>query len=159
VDIAKAAVRMAAKRCKDARFLVADLKRKIPFADSSVHFLLNIFAPRNRSEFARVLAQDGLLLVVIPHPEHLLTLRRRFNLLEIEGEKYQQIANQLNEFQLVATQRVITQMELNNEALVDLVYMTPNAWHLSPHQWQEIEATMQFQTQASFEILLFKPTG
>src|SRR5581483_10720478 len=64
LDIAKDGIRMAAKRYQAASFVVANLKERLVIADQAIHVLLNIFAPRNPAEFARVMVPAGRLIVV-----------------------------------------------------------------------------------------------
>lgn len=73
-DLSKDAVRMAAKRGGDVLWMVADLAG-IPLRDGCADILLNIFAPANYAEFARVLRRGGLLVKVLPGAEHLRQLR------------------------------------------------------------------------------------
>lgn len=50
---------------------------RLPLADSSVNVALSLFAPVAGDEAARILKNDGLLIVVSSGREHLLELRRR----------------------------------------------------------------------------------
>jgi 23S rRNA (guanine745-N1)-methyltransferase len=153
LDVAKTAVRLATKR-GIGRFVVADVNQKLPFADASVHVLLNIFAPRHTAEFARILAPNGLLLVVIPAPDHLQNLREQFGLLNVQPEKQAHLINQFqNHFSHYQLETLHYDMHLDNHALTTLLQMTPNARHLTADQWQQIQNTTPTQTAASFEIL------
>lgn len=84
LDVSKEAIKMAAKRYPQLFFVVADVKQGLVLVDNAFHAILNIFAPRNPAEFARVIAQSGILITVIPAPEHLLSLRSALGLLSIE---------------------------------------------------------------------------
>ncbi|MDQ3699399.1 MAG: methyltransferase domain-containing protein, partial [Chloroflexota bacterium] len=75
VDVAKAGVSLAARRDAGGRFVVADGTVRLPFATRSMQVLLSVFAPRSATEFGRVLAPGGLLLVAIPMPDHLREAR------------------------------------------------------------------------------------
>jgi 23S rRNA (guanine745-N1)-methyltransferase len=94
LDVAKDAIRMAAKRYPAATFVVANLKECLVVADESIHVLLNIFAPRNPAEFARVMMRAGRLIVVIPGAEHMAQLRSTLPLLQIEENKQQHVVEQ-----------------------------------------------------------------
>lgn len=59
-DAPQSAPRMAA--------VVADTWAGLPLADGSVDAVLCIFAPRHPAEFARVLTDDGVAVVVLPGP-------------------------------------------------------------------------------------------
>ncbi len=158
VDVAKTAVRMAAKGGGHGRYLVADVHGKLPFASQSVHILLNIFAPRHPAEFARILAPGGRLLVVTPTPAHLSSLRQTFGLLEVQAEKQAHIRRQFaGAFYLAQTETLEYRMWLDNEALLTLIQMTPSARHLTPVQWAPIQNTPHIITEASFELWQFTP--
>ena len=157
MDIAKEAVRLAARQHNDIFFFVADVKRKILFSKGSVRILLNIFSPRNAVEFDRVLASEGLLFVVIPNPDHLTSLRSEFGLLAIEANKRQHIVEQLSGvFRLAKQQSIKYDLYLNGKELSDLIRMTPNYWHLPSETWSSLEAREDIRTSASFTILEFK---
>ena len=53
-------------RAPPATGVVLDLWRPLPIRDDTVDVALNVFAPRNGGEFARVLRPDGRLVVVVP---------------------------------------------------------------------------------------------
>lgn len=157
IDVAKDAVRMAAKRYKEAFFAVANLKERLILADETMHVLLNIFAPRNPGEFARVLAPGGMLIIVIPGPAHLQELRSTLHLLNIEENKQQHVTEQFSEaFALEQELPVRYEMHLRNEEVTQAVMMTPNYWHLSPVERKTIEEKQEMKTQVEFICLLFR---
>lgn len=75
LDISKAAVAAAAKRCRRGVFAVASTV-SMPLEDSCADVILNVFSPFFPAEFARVLKPGGLLLRVIPLELHLHELRQ-----------------------------------------------------------------------------------
>ncbi len=160
LDASKDAARLAAARYTQAALLVADLKERLPFADRSLDVLLNIFAPRNPDEFARVLRPNGLLLVVIPGPEHLRELRDALNLLAMEEQKEQHVVASLSgHFAESGVQRLAYTMQLAGDDLVRLVAMTPNARHDSETRrlrLDELRGTV-LPVTASFIALTFQP--
>ncbi len=156
LDIAKTAVRQAAKKYKSAQFIVANTKRKIPLATQSITTLLNIFAPRNAIEFSRVLKHNGLLLIAIPQANHLHELRQQLSLLDIESEKQQKIAAQFSDgFTLKTVESVTFPMRLDKNSLLLLLQMTPNYWHLTTESWSVLDRLTEMEVTAAFEILLF----
>lgn len=160
VDVAKTAVQLAAKRYPNAQLIVADAWDKVPFIDGSINVLLNIFAPRHLTEFARVLAADGLLLIVIPQPHHLQQLRHRLELLDIEAEKQQKVVAQLaNHFQLQSVKTVEIEMDVERRALTDLVQMTPNYRHWTTADQNKLIDLSLPRVTAAFEILTFQLLG
>ncbi|CAA9520131.1 MAG: hypothetical protein AVDCRST_MAG79-146, partial [uncultured Thermoleophilia bacterium] len=75
VDLARDAVRRAARRDPEATFAVGTV-HGLPVRSDVVDVALSVFAHRSFPEFARVLRPDGLLLVVTPGRGHLRQLRR-----------------------------------------------------------------------------------
>lgn len=157
MDISKAAVKLAAKKYPGINFVVADVKDKIPLASGSARVLLNIFSPRNASEFGRILAREGLCLVVIPQREHLSDLRQDFGLLELEANKLERVKEQMGDvFDLARQHSLEYDLRLGGQALLDLIWMTPNYWHVSDQIRSRVMATAETQTKASFAILEFR---
>jgi 23S rRNA (guanine745-N1)-methyltransferase len=119
--------------------------------------ILNIFAPRNGPEFARVLVSGGLLLVVIPGPSHLLPLRTMLSLLNIEEDKQPHVIEQFAPwFTLCDTLTLNYTLALDKEVIAHLVRMTPNYWHISPQAQQAIEDIEPVQTDIAFTCLVFQ---
>jgi 23S rRNA (guanine745-N1)-methyltransferase len=157
IDISKDAVRMASAGNKGILFSAMDSREKILLADNSVDVLLNIFAPRNAAEFARVLTHDALLLSVIPGPNHLIELRTAFDLLSIEKEKQQKVVEQFSDgFDFIDSQTVRYEMSLSNQAVVNLIGMMPSYRRLSPESRAAIRQQENFHATAEFTLLAFR---
>jgi 23S rRNA (guanine745-N1)-methyltransferase len=148
---------MAAKRYLQLFFVVADLKQRLVLADSAFHTILNIFAPRNPAEFARVTAPGGILVVVIPAPEHLMSLRNALGLLSIEEQKRQHVKEQFaGEFEFVESSGIGYSMHLNKEQIEQVVMMTPNYWHLTDEMREAMHKVEEMETKAGFTVLVFR---
>ena len=157
IDIAKEATRMAAKRYKNIHFLVANLKERFVFASDSLHILLNIFAPRNVEEFARVLTLGGIALVVIPAPQHLRQLREALGLLNIEEHKQEHVLEQFAPYlTYIGTASVNSTLRLNKEEILQTVMMTPNYRHLSTEVKHKMSTMEGLETEITFTCLLFR---
>ncbi|GFH43366.1 methyltransferase [Lactococcus hodotermopsidis] len=79
-DIALDGVNMATELTDlQAFFSLSDLTN-LPFADSSMATVLNIFTPSNYREFDRVLTDNGQVIKVIPDTYYLQELRTAFGL-------------------------------------------------------------------------------
>ena len=74
MDISKEAIQMAARNQANMIWCVANLAA-MPLADRRFQLLLNILSPANYAEFDRVLADEGLLIKVLPGDDHLRELR------------------------------------------------------------------------------------
>jgi SAM-dependent methyltransferase len=157
LDISKRAVRMAARRYRDVSFVVANSKERLVFVDNAFDIVLNIFAPRNAPEFARVLSPGGALLVVIPGAGHLRQVREWFHLLQIEEHKQQHIIEQFAPyFTLQSVTPVCYTRDLTREALEWAVTMTPNFWHLSDEKRHELATSNGMAADIEFLCLLMR---
>lgn len=153
MDLSKDAVRMAAKRYPEATFFVGDINRRIYLPDASVDILLNIFAPRNPSEFGRILAPGGHAVIVIPAPHHLRSLREEFGLLEIQEEKEQLLLDRFSVgFRLLNRTELEFRLELPPGAVEDLIAMGPSQWHREPG-WSLPADYPPTVTEAAFIVL------
>jgi 23S rRNA (guanine745-N1)-methyltransferase len=151
-DLSKSAVKLAAKRYPLCTFFVADVHRRIYLQDQTVSVLLDVFAPRNPAEFARVLEPGGSVLIVIPSAKHLASARARLGLLGIEEDKEGRVLERFGEaFELVDRAELSYPIELSAESASDVVSMGPSHWHRA----QEAADVMAdpITTEASFVIL------
>ncbi len=157
VDVAKEAARLASRRVPEATFVVGNVKDRLPFADASLAVVLDVFAPRNAAEFARVLARGGLLLIAIPAPEHLAELRDTLSLLEVEPDKEIHVAAQLAaDFTLADRQALELPLRLSGADLANLVAMSPSARHVPPDAYDRARRMEAFAVTASFVLLAFR---
>jgi 23S rRNA (guanine745-N1)-methyltransferase len=129
LDSSKAAARSASRAHERADAVVADAWQPLPLADGSVGALLDVFAPRNPHEFARVLRDDGLLLVVTPAADHLNEVVDALGLLHVDPEKPARLADALAAFDIAGSDRYQWIMELDHDAVGAIVGMGPSAWH------------------------------
>lgn len=88
------AVRTALRAVPGATGVVLDIWRPLPIRDATADVILNVFAPRNPDEFARILRPGGRLVVVVPRPEHLHELRQDGLLLDVPPEKANAVTEQ-----------------------------------------------------------------
>ncbi|WP_426624367.1 methyltransferase domain-containing protein [Leifsonia sp. McL0607] len=87
MDLSPAAVTRAVRSSPSIDGLVADTWRPLPLRSQSVDAVLDVFAPRNLSEFHRVLRPGGVLTVVVPRADHLASLRESGAMLDIPADK------------------------------------------------------------------------
>ncbi len=154
VDIATDAVRLAARRYRGIGFYVSDVKHRLCVADASIDVLLNIFAPRNAAEFARVLRPDGLLLVVVPEQEHLAELRALLPLLDVEPDKRDRTIERLEpELELAGEESLAWSLALPHDAVADLVRMTPSYRHTGEAPLADVAARGPVTTSLCVRLL------
>ena len=73
-DIASDAVKVAARSDAPVKWMVADITN-IPVKDGAADVVLDVFTPANYGEFARILAEDGVVIKVVPGANHMAQLR------------------------------------------------------------------------------------
>jgi 23S rRNA (guanine745-N1)-methyltransferase len=154
-DISKPAIIAAAKAYPKLHWIVADTNQGIPYKTHSVDVGICVFAPRNAVEFARVIRPGGHLIIVIPTPDHLLSLRAQFGLLGIEEDKSTKLRDQLQTFHHMASTKVGGDLELDVAAARELIAMTPNARHGTELALSESGEGQRFSTRMEFELLEF----
>jgi 23S rRNA (guanine745-N1)-methyltransferase len=133
VDASKPALRRAARAHPRIGAVLADTWVGLPVADGAAAVLLNVFAPRNGPEFARVLARDGVLVVVTPTADHLAELVSALGLLTVDPAKEERVAATLSPwFVETGTQTHRKTLRLTRAEVAGLVGMGPSAWHLDP---------------------------
>jgi 23S rRNA (guanine745-N1)-methyltransferase len=117
--------RIAAIRC--------DVWQQLPLQDAAAHLVVNVFAPRNGREIARVLSRDGALVVVTPTPRHLQELVPVLGLLDIAPDKQARVRATLSPHFVEVDRRAVEfPMTLTRRDVQALVAMGPSARHLDP---------------------------
>jgi 23S rRNA (guanine745-N1)-methyltransferase len=128
LDIAAAAVRLAARRWPELAFAVANVWAHWPVRDAAFDLVLSIFAPKNFAETALALRPGGWLALAYPGPDHLVELRRRYPLLRQHEDKSRCYAE--NAMRLIGqpiAARLVRRASLDARTVRDLVMMGPSA--------------------------------
>ena len=158
VDIAKPAMRLAAKRGQTAgrspHYAVASVY-DLPVVDASIDLALSVFAPLHSPEFERVLRPGGRLVTVTPGPDHLDGLKAKlFSEPESHPERGPFDGDDATT-RLVpsGTQRLRFDLELREaDAVADLLNMTPYAWYVSPEVRLSVVSERFLSTSADFLV-------
>ncbi|MCW3815283.1 23S rRNA methyltransferase [Micromonospora sp. DR5-3] len=138
LDVAKPALRRAARAHPRAAAALADTWQRLPLADASAAVLLNVFAPRNGPEFHRVLDPAGALLVVTPADDHLAELVAALDLLRVDPAKADRVAGSLGgHFTEESASVHRARLTLTRTEVATLVGMGPSAWHTDPARLAE----------------------
>ncbi|MDO5683209.1 MAG: methyltransferase type 11, partial [Propionibacteriaceae bacterium] len=128
-DISAYACRRAAK-VPHVGAIVADTWAGLPIRDGVADTVLAVFAPRNLSEFARICAPDGRVLVVTPLPDHLEEVRRSYGLMAIEDSKATRLLRDAESWLTHdGHQELRYSVDLSPTDLRHLIGMGPNAFH------------------------------
>ena len=110
----------------DIKWFVSDIS-KLPVADGSVDYVLDIFTSANYQEFQRVLADDGYLIKIIPGEGHVKELREaaKDQLYHKEYKERKGAAVFAEQFELVEQKVVSRTFSVSPEERDIFIRMTP----------------------------------
>ena len=154
LDISKEAVRCAAARHKDARWLCASAAH-LPVADGSVGLVTSLFALTVPGEFHRVLGPDGAFIQVLAAPDHLLELKNIIYPQLTHKEKDSVPA--VEGFRLAESRRVQFDFQVEGQQVQNLLSMTPHVYRIGKEGAQRLRQTQQLHDTASCVLNLYKP--
>ncbi|MCW1893771.1 putative RNA methyltransferase [Acinetobacter baumannii] len=155
VDIAKNAVQRAAK-LNDKVTWVVGTGATLPVIDQSMDVCTSLFSPIPQTEILRVLKDDGYLIVVTPATDHLYAMREAL-FEQVNPHTPQKFVEQLQDlFELKEQQVIDAPLVLDQQALKNLIAMTPYAYKASPERRMQLEQKAHLQVTASFRIYLFQ---
>ena len=152
IDISRAAVRLAARRCAAAEFAVASAYQ-LPLPDASLDAVIRVFAPSDDAEVVRVLKPGGFYLEVCPAPRHLWQLRAM-----LYDTPRQNVAarSQLAAMQSISQQLVQYEVTPEPALLMDIVAMTPFAYRGHREKRKQLEGTTLPTLTMDFSLHLFQ---
>ena len=156
LDISKEAVRLAARH-KDLCFVVGSVHQNLPFGPASLDVMLNVFAPRNPAEFARVLRPGGMALVVVPAEGHLAALHDVLGLPHIDGDKERRAVEEFRGALAPGYSETIRcRRVLPPEDVLHLIQMTPTFWHLSDGARAGLKTLPSLDIEFAFTLIVLR---
>jgi len=133
LDLSAVAIRRAARVHAHAGAVVGDVTERLPVVDAEAAVVLDVFAPRNQREYARVLHPDGVLAVVTPRVGHLGELAEAT--ISVDPEKERRLHDSLTPaFVLASSEDLTWTMDLSAEDVHDVVHMGPSHHHVAADQ-------------------------
>ena len=153
VDLSRAAVRRAAKRCAGAEIAVASVYR-LPLADRSADLIVNCFAPLAEEEFRRVLRPGGRFLYVVPGQKHLWEMKEI-----LYDRPYENALREERYAGFRQTGEVPLQFQFRlqgQEEIAALFHMTPYTWKTPKDGVTRLAECGELNVTAQFRILVFE---
>ena len=147
IDLSSAAAEMAARKFPSLTWIVANADRGLPLLDASVHLITSLNGRRHVDECARVLSQEGTLILAVPAPDDLAELRA-----QVQGEAVARdradsvVAAHEARFSLADRFTVRTRHQLQGEELRDLLRGT--------YRGARASAAARVETLGTLEITL-----
>ncbi|OLF15243.1 putative RNA methyltransferase [Actinophytocola xanthii] len=155
LEVSKAALRRAARAHPRLGAVGCDVWAALPVRDETVSLVLNVFAPRNPAELARVVRPGGGLVVVTPTVAHLAGLVQELGLLTVAPDKSSRTAAALSPYFGLSTQEECEfDMELPHEDVLSLVGMGPSAWHVGAATLRERMAALPDPVRVTASVLV-----
>lgn len=144
IDVSIPAAKILAKCHPKVGSVVADAWARLPIQDSSVDAITVIFAPRNASEFARILKPRGEVIVVTPNEGHLSELRAPLGIIDVEKGKIDRMIAQASGHLIPVGEPEIVEFEmtLDQDSIASQIGMSPSARHIHPTILAERIATL-----------------
>ena len=155
LDIARSAIRLAAKRHADVTWLVGS-GALLPLADASVDLVSNLFTQLHVDEIRRALKLGGYALVVTPAAEHLWSVREQLFDQVRAHDPSKFLTNFEAGFELQSQQQLHFDLNLTAQDMQRLLQMTPYAWTAPPERRAALIARGDISTQAAMTMLLFR---
>lgn len=152
LDVSRYAARRAAKVDPRIGSVICDAWQELPLLDGVAQLILNVFAPRNATEMARILAPGGTLLVVTPNQEHLAELVGVLGLVRVDEQKERRLKESLAGFERISEDSVEVVVRLDHAEVEGLVAMTPSARHLDPAERAERIAVLADPVEVTLSV-------
>ncbi len=151
-DIAKPAVRLAAKALPAAKYAVASSFAQ-PVRTGWADLLLNCFSPFAQEEFRRVLRPGGRMIYVVPGAEHLYQMKAVLYDTPYKNP-VQEVAYE--GFRPIGEREVSGSITVPAGQLEALFAMTPYYWKTPRGGAERLAALSQLETDISFRFLVFE---
>ncbi|CAB0557847.1 methyltransferase domain-containing protein [Corynebacterium diphtheriae] len=144
IDVSVPAAKKLSKCHPRVGAVVADAWSRLPLRDASIDAITVVFAPRNASEFARVLKPAGQVVVLTADAGHLEELREPLGIIGVEKGKVQRMIDQAagNLVPVSDPEPIEFTMHLDQDSIASQIGMSPSARHIHPDVLGERIATL-----------------
>lgn len=156
LDISKEAVRCAAAKYKNARWLCATAAH-IPVPDNSVSLLTSLFALTLPEEYRRVLKEDGLYFQVLAAQDHLLGLKGI--IYDQLNFKEKDTVPELSGFERLESIPIRFDFTVEGEQIQNLFSMTPHVFRIGKEGADRLRRTEILSDTASCVLNVFRVIG
>jgi 23S rRNA (guanine745-N1)-methyltransferase len=157
LDISKPAITAAAKY-KNISWSVAS-STHAPFIDNSFDAIVSVFSRVDSEPFFRLLKPGGYVAMAAPDHDHLMKLR---TLIYDDVKPYDTLKHTSyfdDRFKLISETRLEVPLKLDsNQALMDLLGMTPHAHRLPSSTRERLQSIEKHEDKACFKVYWFQKT-
>ncbi len=162
LDASRSALRRALRAHPRIAAIACDVWQELPVRDAATHLVVNVLAPRNGPEIARVLSPEGALVVVTPTQRHLAQLVPALGMLAVAADKPARLDAALSpHLRAVRRRRVEFEMSLAHSDVRALVAMGPSAHHVDAGDVERRLSRLpdDVRVTASLNVDTFRPAS
>jgi len=157
-DLSRYAARRAARAHPRMGAVVTDVWSGLPVRDGAAAAVVDVFAPRNATEFHRMLRPAGALVVATPQPDHLGEIVQRLGLLSVDEEKPRRLREGLADlFTREGGASCRWVMRLSHRQALALVQMGPSAWHTTDVAQRLSALGEPVEVTAAVDVATYRP--
>ena len=155
LDASTPALRRAARAHPRMAAVACDIWGELPLRDGAADLALNVFAPRSGGEIARVLAPDGVLIVVTPTASHLQRAGRLAGDAAAWTSEGRAGAGRLSSWlSSIARRELELPLALSRADVRRLVAMGPSARHVDPDELERGLAELPDPTTVTASVTI-----
>lgn len=151
-DISKEAIKIASKHDKKSFYIVSS-STSIPIQNKTFDAAYVIFAPLFEESIANVLKDNGILIIVTPGKKHLYEIKE---ILYQNPYFNKEDDITISMFSKVVTEKLTYKINLTNEDLKNLIYMTPYLYKTSKQSLNKLENIANITLTIDFVIHIYK---
>ena len=156
IDLSTAAVDAAARRFPSLTWVVANADRRLPVRDGSVDLIVSFNGRHHPDECARVLHDDGVLLVAVPAADDLVELREQVLGTRVLRDRASALIDEHTGAFTVAERTTLRERHLlNADQLRDLLRATYRGARAS--STRRVESLSDLQVTFASDIVRFIP--
>ena len=156
LDVSRHAIRRAARRDLCSTYVVAS-NHRLPLQDRSIDVLFSHFSPVDPEEFVRVLAQGGKIILGLPGPEHLFSLKQLIYSTPVPHSLEDPLAA-CSALALTATRRIQFDLRIESaQHVADLLAMTPFYWSASATIQELLKQRDRLDTTVDVILRTYQP--
>lgn len=157
-DLSKFAVDAASKRANASRrensFFTVSSVFSLPVKNECASAVVNVFAPCVENEYARVIKDNGVLIVVSAGQDHLMGLKK---LLYAEVHENNERADMPKLMEKVKEENIKFDIRVEGkEAIAALFEMTPYYWRTSRDDAKKLELVEYLDTEIDMMITVYR---
>lgn len=153
IDVSKEAINAGASRSRKLRLAVGTVF-DMPIADCSTDMVISLFAPFSRTEYIRILKEQGIYITAFPLENHLYELKE----VVYDNPYRNEVADmEVEGFTLLKSVDVHNEINIcTNEDILALFSMTPYYYKTSEKDRNKLNSLSSLTTTIHFRVACYR---